>query len=89
MLALLRDASLMAQQIKNLPAIQETQGTWVHACVGKISWRRKWQLLQYPCLKNPMARGSWWATVQWVSKSWARLNDEVQHRDVELEVQRG
>ena len=24
--------------------------------------------LQYFCLKNPMDRGAWWATVQWVAK---------------------
>ena len=32
--------SLMAQMVKNLPAMQET---WVRAWVGKISWRRAWQ----------------------------------------------
>ena len=25
--------------------------------------------LQYSCLKNPMARGAWWATVRGVAKS--------------------
>ena len=25
--------------------------------------------LQYSCLKNPMDRGAWWATVQWVTKN--------------------
>ena len=25
--------------------------------------------LQYSCLKNPMDRGAWWATVQMVEKS--------------------
>ena len=25
--------------------------------------------LQYSCLGNPMNRGAWWATVQWVTKS--------------------
>ena len=32
--------SLVAQMVKNLPAMQET---WVRAWVGKISWRRAWQ----------------------------------------------
>ena len=34
-------ASLVAQSVKNLPAVQETPGfdPWV----GKIPWRRKWQ----------------------------------------------
>ena len=31
-------ASLMVQQVKSPPEIQETQETWV----GKIPWRRKW-----------------------------------------------
>ena len=26
--------------------------------------------LQYSCLKNPMDRGPWWATVLGVSESW-------------------
>ena len=33
-------ASLIAQSVKNLPAMQETRfDSWV----GKIPWRRKWQ----------------------------------------------
>ena len=27
-------------------------------------------LLQYSCLKNPIDRGAWWATVHRVAKSW-------------------
>ena len=33
-------ASLVAQSVKNPPAMQET---WVHLWVGKITWRRAWQ----------------------------------------------
>ena len=33
-------ASLVAQRVKRLPAVRETQ---VHPWVGKIPWRRKWQ----------------------------------------------
>ena len=32
-------ASLVAQMVKNLPAMQET---WFDSCVGKILWRREW-----------------------------------------------
>ena len=32
------EASLVAQQVKNLPAMQET---WVRSLVGKIPWRRE------------------------------------------------
>ena len=31
--------------------------------------------LQYSCLENSMERGAWWATVQWVAKSWTRVSD--------------
>ena len=37
-------ASLMAQRVKNLPAMQDTQEIWVQSSlVWKIPWRRKWQ----------------------------------------------
>ena len=39
-------ASLVAQLVKDLPAMQDT---WV----GKIPWRTAWQPLQYYCLENP------------------------------------
>ena len=31
--------------------------------------------LQYSCLKNPMDRGAWWATVPGVAKSQTQLSD--------------
>ena len=31
--------------------------------------------LQYPCLENPMDRGTWWATVHGVSKSRTLLSN--------------
>ena len=34
--------SLVAQTVKNCPAMQET---WVDHWVGKIPWRREWQLI--------------------------------------------
>ena len=33
-------ASLMAQMVKNQPAVRDT---WVRSLVGKIPWRRAWQ----------------------------------------------
>ena len=30
--------------------------------------------LQYSCLENPMDRGTWWATVHGVAKSWTQLS---------------
>jgi len=60
-------ASLMAQMVKNTPAMWET---WV----GKIPWRREY-LLQYSGLDNSMDRGAWHSTVHGVAKSWTQLND--------------
>ena len=41
--------------------------------VRKIPWRRSGNPLQYSCLKNPMDREAWQATVHRVAKSWAWL----------------
>ena len=66
--------SLVAQLVKNLPAMQETQ-VW--------SWRWNGYPLWYSCLENPMDRGVWWATVQGVTKSQTRLSDWV-HTHISL-----
>ena len=52
-------ASLLAQTVKNLPAIRETQ-------VGSLDWEDSagegnGNPLQSSCLENPMDRGTWWA----------------------------
>ena len=36
-------------------------------------------LLQYPCLENPVDRGTWWAAVHRVSKSRTRLKHLSTH----------
>ena len=33
--------------------------------------------LKYSCLENPMDRGTWWATIRGVAKSWTRLSDFI------------
>ena len=43
--------------------------------VWKISWRKKCSPLQDSCLRNPMDRGAWWATVHGVAKSKTQLRD--------------
>ena len=62
---------------KNLPAMQEMQGTRVLS-LGQ-EWNRSPEgehgnPLQYSCLQNPMDRGIWHATIHWVPKSWTLLN---------------
>ena len=65
-------ASLVAQLVKNLLAMQKT---WVQSS-GCRYWTRgegNGNPLQYSCLENPMDRGTWWATVHRVVKSWIQL----------------
>ena len=68
----LHRASLMAQEVKNLPAMQETQETWVQSLVGRPLGRYG-NLLQYSCLENPTDRRAGWATVHGVTKNQTRL----------------
>ena len=57
----------MAQCVKNLPAMQETQ-------VLSLGWEDALEEedgnpFQYSCLKNLIDRGAWWATIHGVAKS--------------------
>ena len=57
----------MAQTLKNLPAMQETQ---VQPMDREDSPREgNGNPQQYSRLENPMDRGAWWATVHGVSES--------------------
>ena len=57
-------ASLIAQLVKNLPAMQETL---VSSCVGKIHWRREW--LPTPVFWPGAYKTPWTYTVHGVAKS--------------------
>ena len=69
-------ASLVAQMVKNPPAMRETwiqslgwedpleEGMATHSSV--LAW------------KIPMDKGAWWATVHGITKSRTQLSDEVQ-----------
>ena len=48
----------MAQQVKNLPAMQEMQGRRFDVWVGKIPGEGNGYLLQYSCLENPLGQKS-------------------------------
>ena len=50
-------ASLVAQRVNNLPAVQETWGSTPG--LGRSPGEGKGNPLQYPCLKNSMDRGAW------------------------------
>ena len=59
-------AFLVAQMVKNLPVVQETQGL---PGSGRSPGEGNGNPLQYSCLENPMNRGAQWATVCGVTKS--------------------
>ena len=52
---------MVAQKVKNLPAMQET---WVQYLGWEYSPEEgNGNPLKFSCLKNPMDGGAWWATV--------------------------
>ena len=64
--------SLVAQMIKNLPAMHYTQ---VQSLGQEDSLEGNGYPLQYSCLENPMDREATWATVHGVAKSeWLSLH---------------
>ena len=58
--------------VKNLPAKARDMG--LSFGLGRSS-EGNGNPLQYSCLGNPMDRGSWWATVHGVAKSWTQLSN--------------
>ena len=66
-------ASLVAQKVKILPAMQRT---YIQS-LGREDPLQKEMAnhSSYSCLENTMDRGVWQATVHGVSESWTRLRD--------------
>ena len=66
-------ASLVAQLVKNLPAMQET---WVRFLGQEDPLEKEMaNPLQYSRLENPMDRGAWLATVDVVPNSRTQLSN--------------
>ena len=59
-------ASLVAQMVKNLPAMRET---WVRSLGWEDPLEKGTATFQYSGLENSMDRGAWRATVRGVTKS--------------------
>ena len=53
--------------VKNLAAMQENQ---VRSLGQEDPMGKGMQPIQYSCLENSTDRGTWWATVYGVAKSW-------------------
>ena len=70
---LFSEASLVAQMVKCLPAMQET---WVRSLGREDSpGEGNGDPLQYSCLENSMDGEAWRATVHGVAESWTQLSD--------------
>ena len=69
----LKRTSLVAQSVKNLPAVQETQGSIPGS--GRSPGAGNGNPPQYPCLEKLTDVEAWWAAVHGVAKSQARLSN--------------
>ena len=58
-------AFMVVQMVKNPPAMQETQETWVRSLDGEDSLEE--EMAPCSCLENPRDGGAWWATVYGVA----------------------
>ena len=75
----------MTQQVKNLPALQETQEMQVLSLDQEDRLEEEnGNPLEYSCLGNPMDRGAWQATVQRFTKSQTRLRHPATKRKFSL-----
>ena len=63
---------MLAQLVKNFPAVQET---WVQSLGWEGPWRRKCNQFQYSCLENSMNKEVQQATDQGVPKSQTQLSN--------------
>ena len=60
-------ASLVAQMVKNLPAVWENQGSI--SGLGRSPGEGNGDPLQYSCLGNSMGKGTWWVMVHGATES--------------------
>ena len=65
-------ASLVAQKVKNQPAIQDLGSI---PGLGRSPGGGHGHPLQYACLENPHGWGAWWATVYGVVKNQTCLSN--------------
>ena len=60
--------------VKNLPAsAEDIRDVDFIPKLGRFPEEANGNPLQYSCLENPTDRGTWWAIVHGVAKSWTRL----------------
>ena len=75
----------VAGAVKNLSAdAEDVRDTGSVPGPGTYPGRGNGNPLQYPCLKETMDRGVWWAAVHRVTKSWTRLKQLSTHARLRL-----
>ena len=77
---------LVAQPVKNLPAIQETTGLIPGS--GRFPGEGNSSPLQYSCLENSMDRGAWLATVCRVARVERDLATKPKRYNVLVQIMR-
>ena len=66
---------LVAQMVKNLPAMQDT---WTQSPSQEdFSGEGNSYPLQYSCLEKSMDKGAWQATVHGVTKNWTQVSNKL------------
>ena len=68
-------ASLVAQTVKNLPAIAGDLG--LVPGLERFPGEGNGNALQYPCLEDSMGKGAWRATVHGITKSQIGLSNQT------------
>ena len=77
--------ALKCIMVKNLPASAgDIRDLGSILGLGRSPGGRDGNPLQYSCLKNPMDRGAWWATVHIVEKSQRQLKQLSMHVNLSL-----
>ena len=66
--------------VKNLPAnVGDVRDVGFIPRSGRFAGGGHGNPLQYSCLKNPMNRGAWWATVHEEAKNWTQMKQLSMH----------
>ena len=66
--------------VENLPAnVGDTGDAYSIPGSGRSTGGGNGNPLQYSCLENLMNRGSWWATIHGVTKSWTQLSKHAHY----------
>ena len=80
-------ASQVALKVKNPPSnAGDIRDLGSVPALGRFPRGGNGNPFQYSCLKNPMNRGAWWATVHLVAKSQIRLKRHSAHADSVLKI---